>query len=111
MYTLRTSSGYSTSACTLDTALNGMGQHLMGVAAGGTISWTISTYGDRSWSGELVIPTDCSRDQVIGDELDHINARLVLAHLAGVVNFPSDTRLHTPVAEAGYEDWTVPAAG
>ncbi|RIJ76549.1 hypothetical protein D1871_11830 [Nakamurella silvestris] len=110
MYTLRTSSGYTTSACTLDTALNGMGQHLMGVAPGGTIHWTISTYGDQSWDGDLEIPVDGSRDQAIGDELDHINARLVLAHLAGVVNFPSDTRLHTPVA-GSYEDWTVPAAG
>ena len=97
MYIVRTSSGFTTSACTLDSALNGLGQHLMSDGPQGRIGWMISTYGDQSWSGELDIPTAGSRDQAIGEQLDHINARLVLAHLGGVVNFPSDTRLHTPV--------------
>lgn len=100
MYLVRTTSGFAATACTLDIALTKMGQHLAGCRLPGVIQWNIATYGDRSWSGVIHVPP-VNREQAIGEQLDHINARLVLAHLAGAEDFLTASRLHTPVGASG----------
>ena len=104
MFIVRTTSGLVGNSCTLDGALGVIWQHLTATPADGrpvlgTVGWTIATYGDRVWSGRLEVPVD-QREQSIGEQLDHINARLVLSHLAGAVDFVQQTRLHSPVSSS-----------
>ena len=101
MFIVRTTTGLVGNSCTLDGALGVIWQHLTtvpqdGQVVHGTVGWTIATYGDRVWSGRLEVPVE-QREQSIGEQLDHINARLVLSHLAGASEFVQQSRLHSPV--------------